>query len=269
MPKDDQSPAFLFYPRDFASNGEVEAMTTEEVGAYILLLCKAWFQNPPASIPNNDAVLARWARLTPEAWEKCKAGVLAAFTLGTDDRWHQTRLRKEFEKLQSSKKRRVAAAKIAAKQRWEDSQNQQDNANRIANAPPNASQSQANGNAITMPSDAIAFASAKKKTTNVGANAPKQKSSTADPRSSHPAIQAVKEITGQYPNKLNYDEIIETLGDEPDKAKLKDCATAWGKVSKNIFNLVWVFEWYPNGIPKPKAQQQAAMNQGGTGNPVY
>ncbi|MDQ3472423.1 MAG: YdaU family protein [Acidobacteriota bacterium] len=118
MPKDNSAPAFLFYPDDFSSDGKVEAMTTQEVGACILLLCKAWREDPPGSIPNNDLVLSRWARLTPEAWAECRAGVLAAFALGMDDRWHQKRLRREYDKLQALNQRRSSAGKVAAKKRW-------------------------------------------------------------------------------------------------------------------------------------------------------
>lgn len=118
MPKDNKPPAFQFYPDDFSSDGIVEAMTTKEVGAYILLLCKAWREEPPGSIPNNDLVLSRWTRLTPDEWAECRAGVLAAFTLGIDSRWHQKRLRKEYQKLLEHKKDRSVNGKKGAEVRW-------------------------------------------------------------------------------------------------------------------------------------------------------
>lgn len=118
MSKDKSAPAFLFYPDDFSCDGKVEAMTTEEVGAYILLLCKAWREIPPGSIPNDDAVLGRWTRLTPDRWAECKPRVMAAFSLGTDSRWHQSRMRKEYEALMQSRKKRIAAAVKASLSRW-------------------------------------------------------------------------------------------------------------------------------------------------------
>lgn len=118
MPKDRKPPYFPFYVDDFSSDGKVEAMTTEEVGAYILLLCKAWREEPVGSIPNDDLILARWARLEADRWEACKPKVLASFRLGTDDRWHQRRMRREYEKLRASKKLREKAAKTAANKRW-------------------------------------------------------------------------------------------------------------------------------------------------------
>lgn len=120
MPKDDRPPAMLLYFDDFVSDGKVEAMDTKQVGAYFLLLAKAWREDPPGSIPNDDRVLARWARLTPDDWSECRTGVLAAFTLGTDDRWHQKRMRKEFAKLIASAKKRSDNAKRAASARWNE-----------------------------------------------------------------------------------------------------------------------------------------------------
>lgn len=111
MPSPEHPPAFLFYPRDFSNDGKVEAMNTEEVGAYILLLCKSWREDPPGSIPDDDCVLARWARLTPDRWSVCRTSVLAAFTLGTDSRWHQKRLRREYERLMERKRENQKAAK--------------------------------------------------------------------------------------------------------------------------------------------------------------
>lgn len=110
MAKVNHPPAFLFYPDDFSSDGKVEAMTTEEVGAYILLLCKSWREKPPGSLPSDDPTLARWARLTLDRWLGCRPGVLAAYTFGTDSRWHQKRQRQEYDKLLSFRKSRQSAA---------------------------------------------------------------------------------------------------------------------------------------------------------------
>lgn len=132
MPKDDKPPAFQFYPDDFSSDGIVEAMTTTEVGAYILLLCKAWREEPPGSIPNDDRVLARWTRLTPGEWAECRTGVLAAFTLGIDTRWHQKRLRKEYQKLVAYQKERSETGRKGAISRWLSHRS----AIGLANAPP-------------------------------------------------------------------------------------------------------------------------------------
>ena len=76
MPRDDKLPWFQFYPDDFAGDGKVEAMSTIGVGAYILLLCKAWREDPIASVPADDSILARWSRLTPDEWQSHKTEIL-------------------------------------------------------------------------------------------------------------------------------------------------------------------------------------------------
>jgi uncharacterized protein YdaU (DUF1376 family) len=136
MPKDPTLPGFVFYVDDFSSDEKVEAMTTEEVGAYILLLCKAWRSSPPATIPDDDSVLCRWTRLGPERWAECKQRVLAAFTPCADSRLLQKRMRQEYDRITALKKKRVTAALAGATARY----SQEKPAIRI----PTAEQSQSN-----------------------------------------------------------------------------------------------------------------------------
>jgi uncharacterized protein YdaU (DUF1376 family) len=121
MPSDEKPPAFLLYVSDFTSDGNVEAMTTQEVGAYILLLCKAWKEEPAGSLPDDDSTLARWSRLTPAQWAKCRAAVLTPFRKREDGRLHQPRMQKEFAKLRGVRASRSQAAKRAADARWHNS----------------------------------------------------------------------------------------------------------------------------------------------------
>ena len=73
--------------------------------------------------------------------------------------------------------------------------------------------------------------------------------SIKDPRTDHPAIQAVKSITNKLPSKTIYDEVIETLGDQPDTEKLNNCFKTWVLRGYNPTNLTWLTEWYDRGIP--------------------
>jgi uncharacterized protein YdaU (DUF1376 family) len=118
VPKDTEPPYFQFYPDDFASDGKVEAMSTEEVGAYMLLLCKAWREKPAGSIPDDDRVLARWTRLSTVRWTACRPAVLAAFELAADGRFYQKRLRREHDKFRAFQRKRAESAKTAAEARW-------------------------------------------------------------------------------------------------------------------------------------------------------
>jgi uncharacterized protein YdaU (DUF1376 family) len=93
-------------------------MTTREFGAYILLMCKAWHEDPPCSIPSTDRVLARWARLSPEEWGECKAAVLIGFTNRPDGRLYHEELEREFQKSRAITRRKSQAGKAAVEARW-------------------------------------------------------------------------------------------------------------------------------------------------------
>jgi uncharacterized protein YdaU (DUF1376 family) len=114
----DRPPFFAFYPTDFASDINVEAMSTLQVGAYVLLLCKAWQAEPPASLPNDDQVLARLARVDAVTWAEIKLGVLAPFRLGTDGRLHSKRLRLEYDTAVEKMRARQERGQAAAAARW-------------------------------------------------------------------------------------------------------------------------------------------------------
>ncbi len=114
----DRPPYFAFYPADFANDIHVEAMSTLQVGAYVLLLCKAWQADPPASLPNDDQILARFARVDAAVWQEIKAGVLVPFRLGTDKRLHSKRLRLEYDEALKRMKANRSKAQTAARVRW-------------------------------------------------------------------------------------------------------------------------------------------------------
>lgn len=95
--------------------------------------------------------------------------------------------------------------------------------------------------------------------------------STADPRSAHPAIQAVREALGgrRYPPRELYDGLISTLGDNPDVGRLKSCREAWVLRGYNQNAWTWATEWYAAGVPErirsPVAQPAGMVNGRPTG----
>lgn len=139
MPRTNQSPAFRFYPGDFANDGKVEAMTTAAVGAYILLLCKAWHEDPPCSIPADPRVLSRWTRMTSRGWSQVQKSVLAAFKKGDDGRYYQMRLKAELDKQLQRKKALSDAGRYGANKRWGGHKGSHSHPNRDPNATPMAS----------------------------------------------------------------------------------------------------------------------------------
>ena len=109
---DKRRPWFPMYPLDFLADRIVQAMKPLEPGCYCILLLHAWNETPPGTLPNRDAVLADMLHITVKRWRKMKRRVMAPWTLGADDRWHQKRMQAEAVKADSlSEKRRQLAAR--------------------------------------------------------------------------------------------------------------------------------------------------------------
>ncbi len=70
-----------------------------------------------------------------------------------------------------------------------------------------------------------------------------------DPRSTHPAILAIREVTSRYPSKDVYDLLIRAIGETPNIQDLKTCFEAWRAKDWKPTNYGWVTEWYVSGIP--------------------
>lgn len=80
----------------------------------------------------------------------------------------------------------------------------------------------------------------------------KKSKSRADPRSNHPAIQAYKTTVGRFPPKPIYPEIITTVGDSPDLARMAGCYREWVSRGYNPNSAKWLLDWYTIGIPSQR-----------------
>lgn len=83
---------------------------------------------------------------------------------------------------------------------------------------------------------------------------PKDGSSKADPRTGSPEIQLFKTITGKYPHKTNYDQVISAAqGKTLDE--LRPFYAAWCGKGYNPQAVTWLTEWAASGsIPGPPAR---------------
>lgn len=94
-------------------------LTTEEHGAYLLLLMAAW-EAPTNSIPDDDEMLARLAGVSATRWDKIKPIIMAFWHFdGRSKRWVQKRLKKE-RRLAVDRKQK---ASDAAASRWNNKKN--------------------------------------------------------------------------------------------------------------------------------------------------
>jgi uncharacterized protein YdaU (DUF1376 family) len=100
-----------FYVGDYLS--ATGRLTTEQHGAYLLILLDYWKNGPP---PNDDAVLAQIARLTLGAWRKAKPALIGYFEV-RDGLLIQKRVEKERERATDITEKRSRAGKASAEAR--------------------------------------------------------------------------------------------------------------------------------------------------------
>lgn len=94
-------------------------LTTEQHGAYLLLMMEAW-RRPSCSLPDDDELLARLSGLSPDRWRECRGIVLAFWWHDAKTKtWHQKRLSKEREFTQ----KKSASQRGNALKRWNKTKN--------------------------------------------------------------------------------------------------------------------------------------------------
>lgn len=110
-----KSPAFRFYPSDFMGSPDVQSMELAEVGAYTFLLCVAWQQDRHGTLPDDDARLRRWSRMSSDQWSYSRDIILSKFPVIEEGLRGNRRMMDEAAKQERfSESQRVKSAK-----RWD------------------------------------------------------------------------------------------------------------------------------------------------------
>jgi uncharacterized protein YdaU (DUF1376 family) len=78
--------------------GDTTHLSTEQFGAYVLILIATWRNNGRA-LPDDDERMARVCRVTVKRWRAKLRPVLIEFFADSDGHWHQHRLEQEFERV--------------------------------------------------------------------------------------------------------------------------------------------------------------------------
>lgn len=102
------------YVGDFLA--DTTHLTTEETGAYLLVLMGAW--NRGGKVPNNDAQLARIARCDSETWKRLKPTLQPFFDVNSEF-WIQRRLLYEKEKAVKRCEVRQAVGRLGGRKKSE------------------------------------------------------------------------------------------------------------------------------------------------------
>lgn len=104
---------------------ELWALTKNQPLAFrgaVGLWARAWKQIPPASLPNDEAVIAAFADMPLSKFRKCRALVMRGFELCSDGRFYHRKLSEEVNKIWPSvaKKRRDREADNLRLKQWRD-----------------------------------------------------------------------------------------------------------------------------------------------------
>jgi uncharacterized protein YdaU (DUF1376 family) len=94
--------------------GDTQRLTTEQHGAYLLLILDYW-RNGPA--PDDDAVLQQITKLDAKAWKKHRPAMARLFQVA-DGEWRHKRIDAELAQAEANAERRSSKAKAAAEARW-------------------------------------------------------------------------------------------------------------------------------------------------------
>lgn len=117
MTKKRRLPYMPFWVEDYER--DTRHLTTEEHGAYLLLLMEAW-KSATNSLPDDDDMLSRLAGVSTDKWASMKRIVMAFWHLdGRSKRWVQKRLKKERRLAVDRKRKSVDAAAS----RWKETKN--------------------------------------------------------------------------------------------------------------------------------------------------
>lgn len=96
--------------------GDTQRLTTEQHGAYFLLILDYW-RNGPA--PDDDAVLQAITKQERGAWKRNRPAIERLFKVA-DGVWRHKRIDAEIEKAKANQERRSEKAAKAAQARWGD-----------------------------------------------------------------------------------------------------------------------------------------------------
>lgn len=132
-------------------------LTTEQHGAYFLLIMDYWRNGPP---PDDDSILENITKMKSKEWKKTKQFVMHFFTL-KDGVWMHSRIERELTDAAAGKAKAEDKAKKAAEARWGKHGSDDAPSNASSNAP---SMSQALHKECPLPSQSPLPSKTKSKT---------------------------------------------------------------------------------------------------------
>jgi hypothetical protein len=239
----EQSPAYLWYPKDVLSSGRVSALTDLEELWYRRALDHSWLaEGLPADPVEFAGYVGRGC--TPEAAQKIIERFFIPYKKN-DAKVVNPRQEKERANLRKKQRQKSEAGKRGMASRWKQKTSCYNSVITKDNIP------------IPIP---IAIKREEEECKPPSAARDETDDSPPlDLRKNHPALVTVQSITHRYPPKEIWDDIIDHVGvADLDAVRMRKCFVTWVGRGFNRTNYDWLLDWYVNArIPT------AGKTQGG------
>lgn len=92
-----------FSPAEFLLDPKIESMTNEQIGVFILLICRSWVSEHPGYLPKDAETQARWARMPVDAWQHFAGAVTPLFQKDAQGRLYHASTRDAYESAANRK----------------------------------------------------------------------------------------------------------------------------------------------------------------------
>lgn len=115
MATKDRAPSFQFYPRDFMSDPDVQALSWDQRGRYVWALCCSHMSECPGVA--TESQWRQWMGYTAAQWNRNKDAMRRCFRVECD-KWVQERMLKEREEQRARYEQAVKAGSKGGKKRW-------------------------------------------------------------------------------------------------------------------------------------------------------
>lgn len=113
-----QSPSFPKYAKDWLTGEGTRLMTPEQRGAFDWLLCHAWLSDPPCTLPDDDAALAKLSDLG-RRWKTVGGAIRAQFIPHSPGRIVNRKLLVVWNEYQEFRDRQSRSGKRGNESRWQ------------------------------------------------------------------------------------------------------------------------------------------------------
>lgn len=114
--KKEQSPAFMFYVKDYESDENVKGMSLEQEGAYLRLLLHGWLHG---SIPEDVPTIAKICRVPRAKMARLWNGIRPCWKPAGNGRLKNKRQERERRKQKEYRQGKAEAGLKGAQKRWQ------------------------------------------------------------------------------------------------------------------------------------------------------